>query len=130
MSCLDELDSLQPNYKLWLGRLGGETKIVGLGSAGICLRFPVSLARRFLSLFFCSGFNQRSTRDFVAFFDLDQSDALRAAAGLTNVISLQADQLGLLRNDHDLRLRIDGKYCNNLSGLLGRFHVDDALAAA
>src|SRR6185436_11780684 len=43
---------------------------------------------------------------------------------------LEPDQLGLLRDDHDLRVGINRKHGNHLAGLLSGFHVDNALAAA
>src|SRR4051812_46100890 len=72
---------------------------------------------------------QRRARNLIAAVRPDESDALRASAGLAYLAGLDAYELALLRDDHQLRLFIDGEDCDDLSGLVGRLHVDDALSA-
>src|SRR5262249_20373018 len=82
------------------------------------------------SLLVGSRFDQRGAGHFIAHIGLDQTHTLRAATGLTDFSGLEPDELALLGDDHDLRLIFHRKNCNNLPGLLGRLHVDDALTTA
>src|SRR5215472_6285025 len=52
--------------------------------------------------FFGRSLDQRRTGDHVAFLGLHQADPLSAAAGLANLPGFNANQLALLRDDHDL----------------------------
>src|SRR6266496_5838260 len=83
-----------------------------------------------LSLVFRCRLNQGSAGDHVVCIGLDQTHALSAAPCLANVARLEANQLSLLRDDHDLRIVFNRKYGHHLAGLRGCFHVDDALTAA
>src|SRR6185437_3736664 len=84
--------------------------------------------RGFGFVFRCS-FDERSARHLVALIGLDQADALGAATGLADVRGLEADELALLRDDHDLRIVLNRKHRNDLAGLVSRLHVDDTFTA-
>ena len=58
--------------------------------------------RRLLALFFSRRLNQRCAGHHVAFIRLNQTYTLSTAARLAYGVGFQADQLGLLRDDHDL----------------------------
>src|SRR5204862_1958626 len=60
----------------------------------------------------------------------DQRDALGGAAGFADLVDAEADELGLLGDEHDLAVFLDGERGDDLAGLFGRFHIDDADAAA
>ena len=58
--------------------------------------------RRLFAFLFSRRINQRRAGHHVAFVGLNQTHALGAAAGLANVVGLEANQLGLLGNNHYL----------------------------
>src|SRR3990172_11674062 len=87
------------------------------------------LLRRFLSLFF-RRLNQRGAGNLVSPFSLHETHALRTSSCLPNLTGLDANELALLRDNHDLRFVFHRENSHNLSSLLGCFHVYYALATA
>src|SRR5688500_4164613 len=86
------------------------------------------LARLFVVFVWCSQQRRACYQIFVAAFD--QRDALSASSCFANLIDPQTDELCLLCDDHDLAVVFHGERRNDLAGLIGRLHIDDADAAA
>ena len=63
-------------------------------------------------------------------FEVEELDALGAAAGGADGFGVDADDLAELADDHELAGLVDEVDAGDLADLGGRLHVDDALAAA
>src|ERR1017187_3631189 len=66
----------------------------------------------------------------VAFLQIHQADALRGAPGLPDGGRLDADDLAVLADNHDVGILLHQQNAHYAPGLVGGLHVDDALAAA
>ncbi len=67
---------------------------------------------------------------FVLGFEVEELDALGAAAGGADGFGVDADDLAELADDHELGGVVDEVDAGDLADLGGGLHVDDALAAA
>src|ERR1044071_8270987 len=96
-----------------------------------CLNRDCSLALSDSDLvyLFAGRLDERGAGDFIAAVGLNQSDAGSRAACLANAVGFDADELALLGDNHDFRFIFDREDRDHLSCLIGRLHVDDALAA-
>src|ERR1700720_3074316 len=68
--------------------------------------------------------------DGILVVEAEQADALGGAASFADFVGVDADDLAVLGDDHDVGLFGDLKSGDDRAIAIGGLHVDDALAAA
>src|SRR4029453_14604497 len=98
----------------------------GSAAAGL----PHSNNRKLLLLFVVFFLEDGGRGDGIVVVEAQEPDALRGAAGFADFVGVNADDLAVFRDDHDVGFFGDLQCGYHGTVAVGGLHVDDAFAAA